>query len=145
MPETMKPSLRLAATIATAVLTAGCAVAGISESTARSSAPVVTETTAAGDAVADETEESKPRAKPKPKPRPRPRPRQRQRSFPVARVVDGDTVELGNGQQVRVAGIDTPERGECGYEAASNHMADLVLFERVILTISDEGSSSPSP
>lgn len=141
MPETMKPSLRLAATIATAVLTAGCAVAGISESTARSSAPVVTETTAAGDAVADETEESKPRAKPKPKPRPRPR----QRSFPVARVVDGDTVELGYGQQVRVAGIDTPERGECGYEAASNHMADLVLFERVILTISDEGSSSPSP
>lgn len=60
------------------------------------------------------------------------------RTYLVVRVVDGDTVELGNGETVRVVGIDTPERGECGYERASEHMATLVLFKRVRLGASDE-------
>ncbi|MCH9815386.1 MAG: thermonuclease family protein [Actinomycetia bacterium] len=34
-------------------------------------------------------------------------------------AVDGDTVKLPNGQSVRVIGIDTPERGECGYGEAT--------------------------
>ena len=34
-------------------------------------------------------------------------------------VVDGDTVKLPNGQSVRVVGIDTPERGECGFSEAT--------------------------
>jgi hypothetical protein len=53
-------------------------------------------------------------------------------------VVDGDTLELGNGQIVRLVGMDTPEVGECGYEAASANLSRLVLGKRVRLTISDE-------
>lgn len=34
------------------------------------------------------------------------------------RVIDGDTIETSEGR-VRIIGIDTPERGVCGYEEAS--------------------------
>jgi hypothetical protein len=42
-----------------------------------------------------------------------------------ANVVDGDTVDvrtigLGTTERVRVIGIDTPERGECGFGPASS-------------------------
>ena len=138
----MKPSLSLAAVIATVVLAAGCAGDDGSARTAQppGSTVTVTETAAAEPVGLDETEEPKRKARSKPKaePKPEPKPEPNQRFFLVTRVVDGDTVELGNGQQVRVVGIDTPEQGDCGYEAASNHMADLVLFKQVILTISDE-------
>jgi endonuclease YncB( thermonuclease family) len=60
------------------------------------------------------------------------------RTYRVARVVDGDTVELGDGRSVRVVGIDAPERGECGFDAATANMQRLVLGERVRLTVSDE-------
>lgn len=33
-------------------------------------------------------------------------------------AVDGDTVKLSSGTSVRVIGVDTPERGQCGYDAA---------------------------
>lgn len=35
-----------------------------------------------------------------------------------ATVVDGDTIEVG-GRSIRIIGVDTPERGECGYYAAT--------------------------
>jgi endonuclease YncB( thermonuclease family) len=60
------------------------------------------------------------------------------RTYLVTRVIDGDTIELGNGQGVRVVGIDTPERGECGFDAATANMERLVLGKRVRLTMSDE-------
>jgi hypothetical protein len=53
-------------------------------------------------------------------------------------VVEGDTVELGNGETVRVVGIDTPEGGECGYDQATANMERLILGKRVRLTVSDE-------
>ena len=138
----MTRSLRLAAVVATVVLAAGCAVGDNGARTDRPPAATVTvtETAAAEPAGLDDTEEpgrtsgSKPRVTRTPQPQPEAKPR----LFLVTRVVDGDTVELGNGEQVRVIGIDTPEQGECGYEAASDHMADLVLFKKVVLTISDE-------
>lgn len=34
-------------------------------------------------------------------------------------AVDGDTVRLASGASVRVIGVDTPERGECGYDRAT--------------------------
>lgn len=71
-----------------------------------------------------------PAAAPKPKPRPR--------TFLVARVVDGDTLELANGESVRLVGIDTPERGECGYDTATANLARLVLGKSVRLGMSDE-------
>lgn len=56
----------------------------------------------------------------------------------VSRVIDGDTVELANGQDVRLVGIDTPEVGECGYEKASVALVRLVEGKQVRLTRSDE-------
>ncbi len=56
----------------------------------------------------------------------------------VATVVDGDTLRLDDGRTVRLVGIDTPERGECGYGEATRRLARLVDGERVSLRISDE-------
>ena len=42
-----------------------------------------------------------------------------------ARAVDGDTIRTA-GITVRVIGIDTPERGECGYAAATRATQRLV-------------------
>lgn len=56
----------------------------------------------------------------------------------VVRVVDGDTVELGDGETVRLVGIDTPEVGECGYERAARRLEQLVLGRQVRLGESDE-------
>jgi hypothetical protein len=56
----------------------------------------------------------------------------------VTRIVDGDTLELGNGETVRLVGIDTPEVGECGYERAADNLARLVLGRAVRLGESDE-------
>lgn len=44
----------------------------------------------------------------------------------LVRVVDGDTFIVPQGR-VRLIGIDTPERGECGYVEAAN------LLERILL------------
>lgn len=60
------------------------------------------------------------------------------RTYLVTRVIDGDTVELGNGETVRLVGIDTPEVGQCGYDQAAANLERLVLFKHVRLTISDE-------
>lgn len=59
-------------------------------------------------------------------------------TYLVTRVVDGDTIELGNGESVRLVGIDTPERGQCGYDEATANLERLVLGERVRLGMSDE-------
>lgn len=60
------------------------------------------------------------------------------RTWVVTEVIDGDTVDLGNGERVRLVGIDTPERGECGYEKAAGALSRLVLGRRVELVRSDE-------
>lgn len=44
-----------------------------------------------------------------------------------ARAVDGDTIQLGNGRYVRLLGYDTPEIGQCGYDAAKAKVADLLI------------------
>jgi endonuclease YncB( thermonuclease family) len=41
-------------------------------------------------------------------------------------VVDGDTVYVSTGDKIRLIGIDTPERGECGYQEATDRLAQLV-------------------
>lgn len=49
---------------------------------------------------------------------------------PVLRVVDGDTIVVAiggpRGTKVRLIGIDTPERDECLYRAATERMRALV-------------------
>jgi len=66
------------------------------------------------------------------------KPRNRKKTYLVAHVVDGDTIDLRNGRTVRLAGIDAPEVGQCGYKRARNTLADLVLGKRVSLGASDE-------
>lgn len=47
-------------------------------------------------------------------------------------VVDGDTLRLESGAYVRFIGIDTPERGDCGY-AAAKAAVDRMVGDRVEL------------
>ena len=51
----------------------------------------------------------------------------------VTRVIDGDTVEVQGYGTIRVIGIDTPERGECGFARASTVMRNLALGKSVTL------------
>lgn len=51
----------------------------------------------------------------------------------VERVIDGDTIEMTDGERVRLIGIDTPELGDCGAEAAKERLTQLVLGEYVDL------------
>ena len=52
-------------------------------------------------------------------------------------VVDGDTVDVasasGSQERIRVIGVDTPERGECGFADASAALAALVQGKSVTL------------
>jgi micrococcal nuclease len=51
----------------------------------------------------------------------------------VSEVVDGDTVDLGDGRRVRLIGIDTPEKGECGWAEATTLLEGLVEGRTVVL------------
>lgn len=52
-------------------------------------------------------------------------------------VTDGDTIETSIGT-VRIIGIDTPERGECGHDEASTTIGRLVSGgDPVVLTLPD--------
>jgi endonuclease YncB( thermonuclease family) len=57
------------------------------------------------------------------------------KTYLVASVTDGDTLDLANGETVRLVGMDAPESGECGYERAASHLAELLTGERVLLTV----------
>ncbi|NHB84525.1 hypothetical protein G7085_07685 [Tessaracoccus sp. HDW20] len=51
-------------------------------------------------------------------------------------VIDGDTIDVridGQKTRIRVIGIDTPERGECGYQEAASAMQSLVQSRDVML------------
>ena len=51
----------------------------------------------------------------------------------VARVIDGDTLELANGKRIRLLGIDAPEKGQFFYEEARERLKELVEGKRVFL------------
>ena len=59
-------------------------------------------------------------------------------TYVVTNVVDGDTVDLDNGERVRLVGIDTPELGDCGADIAAATVTDMVLGKAVTLAASDE-------
>ena len=59
-------------------------------------------------------------------------------TFVVTSVVDGDTVDLDNGERVRLVGIDAPEVGTCGADEATVALSTLVLGQAVTLEESDE-------
>lgn len=51
----------------------------------------------------------------------------------VTYVVDGDTIDV-DGARIRVQGIDTPERGRCGYDRAKARVSELVAGRRVVVS-----------
>lgn len=53
----------------------------------------------------------------------------------VAYVVDGDTIRLDSGQYVRLIGIDTPEVGQCGYQAAKVKLGRMVLYNNMTVEL----------
>ena len=58
-------------------------------------------------------------------------------SSTVSRIIDGDTIEVTDGsgrtEKVRLIGIDTPERGECGYDESGDRLSELILNAEVQL------------
>lgn len=60
--------------------------------------------------------------------------------FPtVARVVDGDTLQLESGERVRLLGINAPERGQFYFEEATSRLEELVEGKKVKLEKDIEG------
>ncbi len=51
----------------------------------------------------------------------------------VKRVIDGDTVELENGEKVRYIGMDAPEKGDCFASEATEKNRELVEGKKVRL------------
>jgi micrococcal nuclease len=56
----------------------------------------------------------------------------------VIDVIDGDTIDVraadGTVERVRIIGIDTPERGQCGYGEAAIALADVIVGVPLVLT-----------
>ena len=52
---------------------------------------------------------------------------------PVTHVYDGDTIRVGQ-VRVRIWGIDSPERGQPGWRAATRHMRRLALGKTATCT-----------
>jgi len=52
-------------------------------------------------------------------------------TYKVKRVIDGDTIELENGEKVRLIGIDTPEAGQHYGKEASNFTRKMVEGKQV--------------
>lgn len=109
--------------IALAVMATGCEIDD--EPTAGD--PVVTQTVTET-ATADDATEAAPSVEPVAE----------EPTYVVTHVVDGDTIDLDSGDTVRLVGIDTPERGECGFGPAQSTMKRLVLGREVTLVASDE-------
>lgn len=61
----------------------------------------------------------------------------------VVHVVDGDTLDVempdGTIERVRPPQIDTPEAGECGYDAATTALEALIMGRKVWLVPTEHG------
>jgi len=55
-------------------------------------------------------------------------------------VVDGDTIRLEGGAYVRMIGIDTPEVGDCGADAAEAKLTRMVARNGWVVTLRNPGS-----
>lgn len=56
-----------------------------------------------------------------------------QELFLVTKVIDGDTIEIENGERVRLICIDSLEQGEEGYNESKKYLEDLALNKKVRL------------
>lgn len=121
----------------------GRAEASASDTPSDTSTPAAPSPTA-GDGDPSASLPAAPRRTPSPTPTPSPSPPRPPSPTPTAvaawvvtDIVDGDTLDVvgpaGDEERVRIVGIDTPERGECGYAEAADALAGLVLGHDVEL------------
>jgi len=52
-------------------------------------------------------------------------------------IVDGDTFDISSGNRIRLADVDTPERGQVGFYEASEFLSILIYNKKVYLDIDD--------
>jgi endonuclease YncB( thermonuclease family) len=52
-------------------------------------------------------------------------------------VVDGDTFDVSSGHRIRLADVDAPERGEYGFDEATNYVGDMIYGKTVYLDLDD--------
>jgi micrococcal nuclease len=52
-------------------------------------------------------------------------------------IKDGDTFIIYSGEEIRLADIDAPERGEFGYDSAARALSNLILDKKVYLDVDD--------
>ncbi len=48
-------------------------------------------------------------------------------------IVDGDTIALSNGETVRLLCVDTPEKGEAGYEEAKAFLSNSIIGKEILI------------
>lgn len=49
----------------------------------------------------------------------------------IVRAVDGDTLEMGSGEIIRLICVDTPEEGEAGYEESKAFLYSWISKENI--------------
>jgi micrococcal nuclease len=52
-------------------------------------------------------------------------------------IVDGDTFDISSGERIRLADVDTPERGEYGFYEASDALSSMIYGKTVYLDVDD--------
>ncbi len=62
----------------------------------------------------------------------------------VTEVIDGDTFYLGNGEKVRMLGINTPESGRPYSEEATDFLTNMILGKEVTLANDSKNGDSDS-
>lgn len=55
----------------------------------------------------------------------------------ASHIQDGDTFQTSAGDWIRLADVDTPERGDMGYYEATNVLSNLINNKKVYLDIDD--------
>jgi len=55
----------------------------------------------------------------------------------VYNIVDGDTLDVPSVGRIRLADIDTPERGESGFDEATDYLSALIYQKTVYIDVDD--------
>ncbi len=59
----------------------------------------------------------------------------------VVKVIDGDTIQLEQGDRIRLSVVNTPERWQAGYAAAKEFTTSLCLNKTALVDIDDKQPS----
>jgi micrococcal nuclease len=53
------------------------------------------------------------------------------KTYTVVRVIDGDTLVIDNNQEIRLANVNAPEAGLCGFEEAKKTMEEMATNKKI--------------